>query len=121
MNGEAYKAVSEKDLQSAVMEQLRRMGWKCYHTFDSRRSEPGYPDLTAVKGSRLMFVEFKTEAGKVKASQIEWLDALIEAHDEVYLVRPSTQDAFMENVNLVGTNLETYWRNVRMGHGEDKK
>ena len=111
MNDEVFKAMSEKELQSVVMESLRWMGWKCYHTHDSRRSEPGFPDLVAVKGSRIMYVEFKSESGTVKASQVEWLKALTRSNNEVYLVRPSTQDAFMENVNSLGDNLETHWRN----------
>jgi len=103
--------VKEKELQSSVLEQLRWMGWLCYHTFDSRRSQPGFPDVVAVKGSRLMFVEFKTEKGKVKYEQTEWLSWLAFAHDEVYLVRPSTQDAFMENVAVLGSNLAAHWKN----------
>jgi len=114
MNDEIFKAMSEKELQSTVLEAMRWMGWKCYHTHDSRRSEPGFPDLIAVKGSRMMAVEFKAEKGVIKASQIEWLDALMNSNLEVYLVRPSTQDAFMEAVNSLGDNLETHWRNVRM-------
>jgi len=114
MNDEIFKAMSEKELQSTVMEIMRWQGWKTYHVYDSRRSEPGYPDVTAVKGSRLMFVEFKTEAGKIKASQIEWLDALVEAHDEVYLVRPSSMDEFLKDVGVSGDDLSCHWRNVRM-------
>jgi len=108
-----WATMSEAELQSSVMESMMWMGWKVYHTHDSRRSNPGYPDLTAVKGSRHMFVEFKSEKGKVKPSQIEWLNALARAHDEVYLVRPSTQDAFLEDVAVSGSNLEAHWRNVR--------
>ena len=108
-----WATMSEAELQSAVMEQMMWMGWKVYHTHDSRRSNPGYPDLTAVKGSRVMFVEFKSEKGKIRAGQIEWLDALTHAHGEVYLVRPSGQDAFMRTVDRLGSDVSTHWRNVR--------
>lgn len=110
---EKFRAVTEAELQSAVIEILKWRGWLPYHTHDSRRSNPGFPDLVAVRGSRLMFVEFKTEKGKIREQQVVWLDQLVKAHDEVYLVRPSTQDAFIENADVLGSNLETYWRNAR--------
>jgi len=108
-----WTEMTEAQLQSAVIEQLKWQGWLCYHTHNSRRSEPGFPDLVAVKGGRHIFVEFKTEKGKVKDAQIEWLSRLAHAHSEVYLVRPSTQDAFLEDVAVSGSNLEAHWKNQR--------
>jgi len=105
--------VSEADLQSAIVEAMGYMGWRTYHTHDSRRSNPGFPDIVAVKGSRVMFVELKKEKGVIKPKQIEWLDALADAHSEVYLVRPSSQDAFMRTVARLGSDVSTHWRNVR--------
>lgn len=109
--------VTEKQLQSAVVEAMGYMGWLTYHTHDSRRSNPGFPDIVAVKGSRLIFLELKSEKGKVRAEQVEWLDVLIETHSEVYLVRPSTQDAFMRTVARLGSDVSTHWRNVRQPDG----
>ena len=109
----AFGAMKEKDLQSAVLNVLDWMGWLMYHTFDSRRSQPGFPDLVAVRGSRIMFVEFKAEKGKVSDAQEEWLTTLAHAHDEVYVVRPSTEEAFYQNVRVLGSNLTTHWRNQR--------
>ncbi len=108
-----WGSMTEAQLQSTVIEIMRWKGWSCYHTHDSRRSEPGYPDLTAVRDSRLMFVEFKTEKGRMRPAQIEWLNMLVQAHGEVYLVRPSTMDAFLKNMEHVGDDLSTHWRNVR--------
>jgi len=96
-----------------VTEALGYMGWRTYHTHDSRRSNPGFPDIVAVKGSRLIFLELKSEKGKVKVEQIKWLDDLVRTHSEVYLVRPSTQDAFMRAVSRLGSDVSTHWRNVR--------
>ena len=109
---ERFLVTSEKDLQGSVLETMRWQGWMCYHTFDSRRSAGGFPDLVAVRPPRLMFVEFKSEKGKLSSLQIDWLDELVQAHDEVYVVRPSTQDAFMKVVAYSG-NMECHWRNVR--------
>ena len=51
-------------------------GWRWYHTHDSRRSRPGFPDYVALRGPELLFIELKAERGRVKAQQREWLDEL---------------------------------------------
>lgn len=71
-------AVSEKSWQSAVVEYARLTGWLVYHTHDSRRSEPGYPDLTMVRQGRLVFAELKTDKGKLRPEQQTWIRELQE-------------------------------------------
>lgn len=66
---------SEKELQRHALALLRARGWRCYHTFDSRRSEPGFPDIIAIRGKALVAIECKTIVGKVTAAQAEWLRA----------------------------------------------
>ena len=67
--------------------QLHR--WRTYHTHDSRRSEPGFPDLVLVRGPRLVVAELKTAAGRVTPDQRAWLDALHGCGPpEVHLWRP---------------------------------
>ena len=39
--------LNEKKFQSQVVRIAKVFGWLCYHTYDSRRSEPGFPDLSA--------------------------------------------------------------------------
>jgi hypothetical protein len=68
--------MTERQLQSAVIQLAELLGWKAYHTFDSRRSNPGYPDLTLVKDDRLLFVELKSATGRLTTEQTEWLRAL---------------------------------------------
>jgi len=109
----AFGSISEKDLQSAVVEVMQWKGWLTYHTHDSRRSNPGFPDLVAVKGSRVLFVEFKSEKGKMREEQLEWLSKLAKTTVEVYVVRPSTEAAFLEDVDVVGSNLSCHWHNVK--------
>lgn len=82
--------LSEAEFSSLVADVARLAGFKAYHTFTSRRSQSGYPDWTFVKDGRLIFVELKTEVGKVRPDQAEWLDALSDVPGvEVYLWRPS--------------------------------
>lgn len=114
MNEEANQLMSEKELQSGVVEVMKWSGWLTYHTHDSRRSNPGFPDLVGVKDSRIVFIEFKREKGKVSDEQHDWLTRLVEASEDVYLVRPSSLDAFLEILRGEYTleNLEAcHWRN----------
>jgi VRR-NUC domain len=67
------RGYSERDLQAATLELLRRRGWRAYHTFDSRRSEPGFPDIVAVRAGVLLAIECKTDAGVVSPDQAAWL------------------------------------------------
>ena len=70
----------------------RLMGWRCYHTLRSKGSEPGYPDWTLVR-ERIVFLELKTEAGKVSPAQADWIVALEAAGGEIYVVRPRHIDS----------------------------
>ena len=54
----------------------RLEGWRVYHTFDSRHSEPGFPDLTMTKDGRLVFAELKVAGGRLSAEQKVWGGAL---------------------------------------------
>jgi hypothetical protein len=80
---------SEAQFQAAVADLAERLGWLVYHTHDSRRSNPGFPDLVLVRRDRLIFAELKTEKGKVKPAQAQWLDALRAA--TVNLIDPAAQ------------------------------
>jgi hypothetical protein len=80
--------MSEASLQEIVLKLARITGWLCYHTHDSRRSEPGFPDLVMVRGRRILFVELKTARGKLTAEQDKWIQALREAGNEALVWRP---------------------------------
>lgn len=67
--------VSEREFQAAVVELARWCGWRCYHTFDSRRSVAGFPDLVMVRDDRLVVAELKSARGRVSVEQQGWLDA----------------------------------------------
>lgn len=68
--------ITEKAFQANVVRFATLSGWTVYHTYDSRRSAAGFPDLVMVRGSRLVFAELKTERGRVSVAQSIWLRAL---------------------------------------------
>lgn len=80
--------MSEKTLQEAVERCARLLGYRVYHTHDSRRSEPGYPDLCMVRRGRLVYAELKSAKGRVRPEQHAWLAELAAAGAETYLWRP---------------------------------
>lgn len=59
-------------------------GWMCYHTRDSRRSDPGFPDLALTRNGRAVFTELKVK-GKLTLPQRLWLWNLAWAGNEVFL------------------------------------
>ena len=83
-------AISERDFQAMVRELAEWMGWRTYHTWRSDHSPAGYPDLTMVRGRRIVYAELKSERGRVSQEQAAWLDALLATGQcEVKLWRPS--------------------------------
>ena len=81
--------ISEKEWQATVVEYATLHGWLAYHTYDSRRSVPGFPDLVMVRPGRLVFAELKSEKGKIQESQQEWIDTLALAGQKCHVWRPS--------------------------------
>ncbi len=73
MATELARAMKEDQLLEAIRDYARLRGWLCYHTHDSRRSEPGFPDLVLVRGGRLIFAELKKEGEHPTKEQRKWL------------------------------------------------
>src|SRR3954470_13142677 len=81
----------ERDLQANVTDCAGRLGWLIFHPYDSRRSTPGYPDLTLVhpRSGALIFAELKTTTGKLTAAKRVWRDALAARNRRVFVWRPA--------------------------------
>ena len=93
VDAEAVIRLTEKQFQSQVVALARLLGWRVYHSWMSIRSAPGYPDLTLVRGGRLVFAELKAERGQLSLAQSEWLGALsATGKAEVYCWRPGDWD-----------------------------
>lgn len=82
--------LTEAQFEAAVERAAKLLGWRYYHTYNSMRSIPGFPDLVLVRGRRLIFAELKLDSGRVSQPQQNWLDdlRLVGPPTEVYLWRP---------------------------------
>ncbi len=93
--------LSESELQQMIVDRASVLGWLVYHTYDSRRSAPGFPDLVLCRAGRVVIVEVKSEKGRLSKDQAIWLrelgigDQPSRSH-EVYLWRPSDMDHIEE-------------------------
>ena len=87
----AYRVLlpmSERQLQQCVYDLARLLGWRCYHTWDSRHSAAGFPDLLCVREERIIAIELKRDAraaARVTVTQTAWLEAFSRAHVETAL------------------------------------
>jgi hypothetical protein len=94
------RAISEEDWRATVEQIAALHRWLAYHppragirrNGSVRTTTPGFPDLTLVRGPRLVFVELKAETGRTSEAQDAWLAALAAASTEVYVFRPSDLD-----------------------------
>lgn len=90
--------LSDLELSEAQwFEQVRSLldlyGWRWMHHYDSRRTNPGVPDILAVRGCRLLALELKREGGRTTPEQRAWLAALAEAGAEVAVYQPHQREA----------------------------
>ena len=70
--------MTEADLQQLLTDAAELNGWLVFHDNDSRRNAAGFPDLVLVHGryGRVLFLELKSEIGRVRPEQHVWMDAL---------------------------------------------
>lgn len=69
-------AATEREFQRQVVELATLCKWRVYHTYDSRRSNPGFPDLCLVRDGVVVFAELKAQHGRLTDDQQDWLAAL---------------------------------------------
>jgi len=82
--------ISEKNWQGTVIQVAQLEGWEyIYHTWNSKHSPAGYPDLIFLKDGRMVVVELKREDGLLSAEQYFWLLEFTKVTPDVYLWKPS--------------------------------
>ena len=96
--------VSEAALQQLVIDVADLGGWLVFHDNDSRRNRAGFPDLVLVRGTELILVELKAEAGRIRPDQQAWLDELAKVeYLSTGVLRPSDADAFVARLTRKAT------------------
>lgn len=82
----------EEAFRQQVRQIARYNGWRLqYHTHDSRRSDPGFPDevLAHPAKNRIIIVELKAEKGRLTEPQKQWINMFKNAGYEAAVWRPS--------------------------------
>ena len=110
---DAADIVASQMTEAEHLEQVKAValtcGWRLYHTFDSRRSAAGFPDLVLVRPPRVIFAELKSEKGRLDTrqrysprtgralpNQKDWKDAFESCPGvDYYLWRPSDWDSIL--------------------------
>jgi hypothetical protein len=104
---------TEREFEHLFLQVAEAKGWTHrYHTHDSRRSTPGFPDWVLVHPvqRRVLFVELKGFAGQASDEQRDWLGTLDAAGAEAYLV--STTNDYARDVAAFGELLSRRPRRV---------
>jgi hypothetical protein len=95
--------MTEEDFQAQVVQLAGLLGWRHMHVrrsigkgrrWTTATNVTGWPDLTlwSARHNRLIFVELKSEHGRVSDDQAEVLASLRAAGCEVHVWRPSDLD-----------------------------
>ena len=88
---------NEAAFQASIVKAARGQRWMVYHTYDSRRSQAGFPDLVLVRFPWTVFAELKMPRGRLTDDQARWLLALGRNNaGEVVVWRPEHWDDILE-------------------------
>jgi hypothetical protein len=95
-------AMSEEQLQRAIIKAAKLHGWRVAH-FRAARTEkgwrtpvegdPGFPDLVLARRGDVFFIECKSEKGRVSPEQKAWWSSLI---PRCRVIRPSDLDEVLK-------------------------
>lgn len=88
----------EKEWQSKyVIPWATALGWWVYHPFLSKFSQRGWPDLSMIRGERVLYAELKPDDRTITEEQAKVITMLRAAGQEVHIWRPATgEDAILE-------------------------
>lgn len=79
---------TEAEYQAWIVRLARANGWLVYHTYNSMKSDKGWPDVVLCKPPRLCIWEVKSAKGKPTPEQEVWVKALKECGEDAQVVYP---------------------------------
>lgn len=102
--------MTEAEFQSQVMQVAKLYGWKIMHTrpaqySDGRWATPiqgdaGFPDLVLSHRTHgTIYAELKGDKGRLSPAQVEWIDTLRDAGDEVHVWKPVNFDLIVKRLS----------------------
>lgn len=83
--------MTEAEFQREVVALAKSRGWDVFHVPRSDRggvTSLGFPDLICRRQHRLIVAELKSDRGRMREGQQEWLGAFTSARIPTYLARP---------------------------------
>lgn len=102
--------MNEADLQRTIIEAAQWSGWLIHHDRPSQNAAgrwstaiegtPGFPDLVLVhpRAGRTIYMELKSDTGKVTPMQQAWLDGLQASGQDARLVLPPDLDSVIHEL-----------------------
>jgi hypothetical protein len=98
MSPRTASGISEAMLQGAVVDFARLLGYRVAHfrpamTAHGYRTPvaadgKGWPDLSLARPGRFLVVELKSDTGRLRAEQLEWLEVFRSAGVDAHVWRP---------------------------------
>lgn len=80
--------MTEKQLARNIVTEAKNCNWLVYHTFMSKWSSPGFPDLLMIRDGKILAWELKAQDKEASPAQREWLDAFALSGADARVVRP---------------------------------
>lgn len=79
--------MKEGDFLRTVIDLATLYGYEHYHTYNSFRSDPGFPDLVLINPDRrgVVYIECKMEGKQPTDNQLYWLEMLRLCGQKVYV------------------------------------
>jgi len=97
--GNSYTGISEKEFQQQVIDLAKLRGYEfVYHTWSSKHSPTGFPDLIMLKGKKMIVAELKVGKNQLSAEQYFWLCAFGEITKNVFVWYPEDWDEIIGRV-----------------------
>jgi len=90
-NGYKPKKQTESLILNQVRDVLKLDGWDVTRHQQGLGCRRGFPDLTALKDGKTLYIEVKTPKGKQSVYQIEF-EQTCKAHGGTYIVARSVED-----------------------------
>lgn len=81
----------ETIIRKAITDALRVSGWDVTYHLQGVGCRKGFPDLTAMKNGQTVYIEVKTETGRLSAYQKEFQN-ICHQHGCTYIVARSVKD-----------------------------